>query len=173
MENKLKELFKNAYSCEPDTIKKLSPEGSNRMYYRLTKANISVVGCIGTSVEENNAFVYIAQHFAEKNLPVPRIINVSSDGIAYLQEDLGDESLYGLIANGRNLGGKYNRDEIELLKKTISQLPHFQFRGAEDFDFNKCFQCKLMDSSSVMFDLNYFKYCFLKLADIYFDEYKM
>ena len=110
MENKLKELFKNAYSCEPDSIKKLSPEGSNRMYYRLTKANISVVGCIGTSVEENNAFVYIAQHFAEKNLPVPRIINVSSDGIAYLQEDLGDESLYGLIANGRNLGGKYNRD---------------------------------------------------------------
>ena len=173
MENKLKELFKNAYSCEPDSIKKLSPEGSNRMYYRLTKANISVVGCIGTSVEENNAFLYIAKHFAEKNLPVPRIINVSSDGIAYLQEDLGDESLYGLIANGRNLRGKYNRDEIELLKKTISQLPHFQFRGAEDFDFNKCFQCKSMDSSSVMFDLNYFKYCFLKLADIYFDEYKL
>ena len=173
MENKLKELFKNAYSCEPDSIKKLSPEGSNRMYYRLTKANISVVGCIGTYVEENNAFVYIAHHFAEKNLPVPRIINVSSDGIAYLQEDLGDESLYGLIANGRNLGGKYNRDEIELLKKTISQLPHFQFRGAQGFDFNKCFQCKSMDSSSVMFDLNYFKYCFLKLADIYFDEYKL
>lgn len=169
----LNELFIKTYNVAPDSVQRLTPAGSNRAYYRLSNSGVSVVGCIGTSVEENNAFIYIARHFSEKKLPVPRIISVSTDGFAYLQEDLGNDSLFSLITNGRKLGGKYNKEEIELLRTTISQLPHLQFRGAEDFDYDNCFQCKVMDATCVMFDLNYFKYCFLKLADVYFDEFHL
>ncbi len=165
------ELYKATYGHVPHSVHELTKAGSNRTYFRLTnKKGDSVIGCIGTSVEENRRFIYMARHFLAQSLPVPHIINVSNDETTYLQEDLGSQSLFDLIAVGRNAGGNYNAEEVELLKRTIRLLPHFQFRGAEGFDFTRTYQSATFDATSIMFDLNYFKYCFLKLADISFDE---
>ncbi len=168
---KLIGLYKSTFGHAPHSVNELTKAGSNRTYVRLTNdQGDSVIGCIGTSVEENRTFIYMARHFCKQSLPVPRIISVSDDETTYLQEDLGSQSLFDLIAAGRNAGGNYNEQEVELLKRTIRQLPHFQFRGAEGFDFSRTYQSATFDATSIMFDLNYFKYCFLKLADIPFDE---
>ncbi len=167
-------LYTATYGCTPDTVDRLTQAGSNRSYFRVSCAGKdSVIGCVGTSVEENTTFIYMARHFASLSLPVPRIISVNDDMTAYLQDDLGDHSLFDLISSGRNAGGDYNEEEVSLLKKTIRMLPRMQFVGAQRFDFTRCFQCQEMDSTTVMFDLNYFKYCFLKLKDIAFDEYML
>lgn len=174
MEDKLKRLYITTYGSEPVSMERLSAAGSNRTYYRMVGLNgKSVIGCVGTSVDENASFIYISRHFAEKSLPVPQVISVSEDMSCYIQEDLGTDSLYELVSRGRCNGGVYDDDEIALLKRTLTLLPDLQFRGAEDFDFGRCYQCKEMDLDSIMFDLNYFKYCYLKLSGIEFDEFAL
>ena len=82
------------------------------MYYRFIDAEgKSVVGVIGTSQEENHAFIYLARHFQKRQLPVPYILAVSEDGMRYLQTDLGDTSLFEAIKGGRDAGGRYNVKE--------------------------------------------------------------
>ena len=152
----------------------LVPRGSNRQYYRLTAADgTSVIGCIGTSRDENHAFVYLAQHFTKRQLPVPRVLAVSLDELRYLQQDLGSVSLFDAIRGGREAGGRYTLAEQQLLKQTIRQLPNIQLRGARGLDFSQCYPQPEFDMDSVLFDLNYFKYCFLKATELDFHELKL
>lgn len=95
-------------------------------------------------------------------MPVPNILAVSEDGLRYLQGDLGSTSLFDAVAGGRNAGGRYNQREKELLVRTIRQLPNIQIRGARGLDWQNCYPQPEFDEDSVLFDLNYFKYCFLK-----------
>lgn len=173
MEKQIENLYIKTYGTAPTEIERLSAAGSNRTYFRMKRDGESIVGCVGTSAVENRTFVYMARHFEKLELPVPRVIAISDDQMCYLQEDLGAESLYELIAEGRKAGGKYSDAEVGLLKKTIALLPDIQFRGAQGFDFTKCYQCREMDEDSVRFDLNYFKYCYLKLVGVDFDEYAL
>ena len=124
---------------------------------------------IGTSLEENRAFVAISKHFKEKGLNVPTVLAVSEDGMSYIQEDLGEKMLFDLIAQGRD-SGFYNSYESNLLCRTIEQLPKIQFKGAEGLDWNVCYPQKEFDARMVDFDLNYFKYCFLKATGLEFNE---
>ncbi|MDE6013130.1 MAG: phosphotransferase, partial [Prevotella sp.] len=134
------ELYKRWRGYEPTCTQQLPGAGSNRVYYRLTDADgQSVVGCIGTSRDENHAFVYLAQHFTKCQLPVPKVLAVSDDELRYLQTDLGSVSLFDAIRAGREAGGCYTQEEQELLKRTIRQLPNIQFRGARDLDFSNCY----------------------------------
>lgn len=133
----------------------------------------SVIGVVGTSAEENHAFVAIARHFAAKGLPVPHVLAVSDDGMRYIQTDLGITSLYDAIAKGRRLGGKYDEKEKALLVRTIRMLPELQVRGGEGMDWSVCYPQPAFDETSVMFDLNYFKYCFLKPSGVDFNELRL
>lgn len=173
MEKRIENLYIKTFGKAPSEICRLSAAGSNRTYFRMADEGQSVVGCVGTSADENRAFVYMARHFEGLQLPVPHVIAVSDDSMCYLQEDLGSESLYDLVAEGRKAGGKYSDGEVELLKRTIALLPDMQFKGAQGFDFGKCYQCREMDEDCVRFDLNYFKYCYLKLVGTEFDEYAL
>ena len=102
------ELYKEWCGSEPVQTEKLPGAGSNRAYYRMTNADgVSVVGCVGTSRDENHAFVYLARHFTMRKLPVPQILAVSDDGLRYLQTDLGSVSLFDAIRGGREAGGRY------------------------------------------------------------------
>jgi aminoglycoside/choline kinase family phosphotransferase len=171
---KLLELYKQWSGAEPATTEKLPGAGSNRQYYRLTAADgTSVIGCIGTSRDENHAFVYLAQHFTKRQLPVPRVLAVSLDELRYLQQDLGSVSLFDAIRGGREAGGRYTLAEQQLLKQTIRQLPNIQLRGARGLDFSQCYPQPEFDRDSVLFDLNYFKYCFLKATELDFHELKL
>ena len=171
---KLIELYKEWSGAEPHHVEQLAGAGSNRAYYRMTAADGStVVGCIGTSRDENHAFVYLAQHFTKRQLPVPKILAVSSDELRYLQTDLGSVSLFDAIRGGREAGGRYTLKEQELLKRTIRELPNIQLRGARELDFSNCYPQPAFNTDSVLFDLNYFKYCFLKATELDFHELKL
>ena len=170
----LKQLYISTFNREPKTVEKLKGAGSNRQYYRFCDADgNSVIGAIGTSVEENAAFVYLSKHFKEKDLPVPEVYAVSDDKLRYLQLDLGSRSLFDAISDGREKGGKYNEEEIALLENTIRQLPRIQVLGAEGLDWNICYPQPSFDKQNVFFDLNYFKYCFLKATGVDFNEIKL
>jgi aminoglycoside/choline kinase family phosphotransferase len=171
---KLLELYKQWRGEAPRDISRLPGAGSNREYYRMTGADgTSVVGCVGTSRDENHAFVYLARHFADRQLPVPQVLAVSSDELRYIQTDLGSVSLFDAIRGGREAGGRYTVKELELLKRTIRQLPNIQINGAHDLDFSNCYPQPAFDVDSVLFDLNYFKYCFLKATELDFHELKL
>ena len=171
---KLLALYKQWSGAEPTTMEQLPGAGSNRQYYRFWDAEgKSVIGCIGTSRDENHAFVYLARHFERRQLPVPHVLAVSDDELRYLQQDLGTVSLFDAIRGGREAGGRYTLAEQELLKRTIRQLPNIQLRGARELDFSNCYPQPAFDQDSVLFDLNYFKYCFLKATELDFHELKL
>ena len=170
----LVELYKEWRGSEPATCERLAGAGSNRAYYRMTDGDgQSVIGCIGTSRDENHAFVYLARHFEKRQLPVPRVLAVSDDELRYLQQDLGSQSLYDAIRGGREAGGRYTLAEQQLLRQTIRELPDVQFRGARGLDFSHCYPQPEFDVEGVLFDLNYFKYCFLKATELDFHELKL
>jgi aminoglycoside/choline kinase family phosphotransferase len=155
-------------------VERLTAGGSNREYYRMTsQTGETVVGCIGTSRDENHAFVYLAQHFTKRKLPVPEILAVSQDELRYIQTDLGSVSLFDAIRGGREAGGRYTLKEQELLRRTIRELPNIQLRGFRELDFSNCYPQPAFDTDSVLFDLNYFKYCFLKATELDFHELKL
>ena len=164
----LKQLYQ-AHTGSPATeITELSSSGSNRRYFRLS-GPVSLIGVSGTSTEENNAFIYMAAHFREKGLPVPRVYCWSDDKSFYLQEDLGDDLLFNAIEKGRK-SCFFDETEKSLLHKTITLLPALQFKGAEDFDFSQCYPQPEFNKRSILWDLNYFKYCFLKATGMEFQE---
>ncbi len=162
-------LFYELTDKKNPNIETLPTSGSNRKYYRLKYDDISLIGVYGESVEENHAFICLAKHFHDKGLNVPKVLSVSDDEIFYLQQDLGDTILFDSIKGGR-LTGVFSHQEKDLLHKTISALADFQIKGAQDLDFNVCYPLPGFNLRSVMWDLNYFKYNFLKTTGMDFRE---
>lgn len=164
-------LYHNWCQHQPAHIEPLAKAGSNRQYFRITDTDgKSVIGVKGTSEAENHSFIYLARHFAAKGLPVPQVLAVSDDGRLYLQEDLGAVSLYDALAPARKQGYIYSETDIQLLSRTIRMLPHIQVEGAEGLDISECLPPLRFNRRAAMFDLNYFKYSFLKTTDLPFDE---
>ena len=170
----LRKLYEQWKGEAPVQTERLAGAGSNREYYRMTDGEgQSVIGCIGTSRDENHAFVCLTRHFTRRQLPVPQILAVSNDELRYLQTDLGDQSLFDALRVGREAGGRYTQQERALLVKTIRELPNIQMRGARGLDWSCCYPQPEFDQDSVLFDLNYFKYCFLKATGLDFHELKL
>ena len=145
-------------------------QGSNRIYTRETDENgRSIIRVEGTNRDENRAFIYMARHFHALGLPVPEVYWVSEDGMSYTQEDLGDTLLFDAIRHGRETGA-FSQEEHSLLERALRALAHIQVEGARDFDWSYCFPVSAMDERSIRWDLNYFKYCFLKGTKIEFSE---
>lgn len=168
----LEVLFEQYTRQKPDNIYELPSSGSNRRYFRITGSGMSLIGAKGLDVEENIAFMEIAKHFKLKGLPVPQVLCASKDNMFYLQEDLGDITLFNTIQQGRETSN-FSPDEIALLKKTISTLPKLQFEGGKGLDYSICFPQPEFDERNVWFDCNYFKYCFLKTTGLEFSEIKL
>lgn len=162
-------LYKSYTGTDPVQTEELPSSGSNRRYFRLVHNGKTLIGTFGTSVEENKAFISLAAHFKAQGLPVPTVLCVSPDYMAYLQEDLGDKTLFAAVANGRE-AGNYSEEEKALLFKTIRMLPSLQFKGAKGLDYNVCYPQPAFDDRMISFDLNYFKYCFLKASGLEFNE---
>ena len=163
--DRLLALYSDRFGSDAERIEPLPQSGSHCRYFRLTGAERTVIGVIGTDPEENRAFLTEARHFRSKGLRVPEIYAVSEDGLSYLQEDLGRESLYDLVSQGRQ-SGSYCEAEARLLCQAIAGLPKIQFEGAQGLDFSVCYPDAEFNARMVDFDLNYFKYCFLKTAGV-------
>ncbi|MDE6097929.1 MAG: phosphotransferase [Muribaculaceae bacterium] len=168
----LKELYTSYAGEQPAEITELPSSGSNRRYFRLCSRNRTIIGVLGTCKEENEAFIYLDRHFHGQGLPVPEVLAISDDGMAYLQEDLGDTLLFNAIEKGRKTRS-FSVEERDMLAQTISLLPDFQFAGARGLDFKKCYPAVEFDRRSILWDLNYFKYCFLKATGLEFDEARL
>ena len=164
----LKDLYLSYVGKDADSITELPSSGSNRRYFRLS-GDQTLIGVSGTSPEENQAFLYMARHFREKGLPVPEVYAQSGDARFYLQEDLGNMLLFDAIEKGRK-SSVFDEEEKRLLHKTIRLLPRVQFVGADGFDFSRCYPQAEFNQRSILWDLNYFKYCFLKATGMDFQE---
>ena len=160
----LSSLYQSHYGVQPSAVTPLTGSASNRQYFRLSSPEGTCIGVIGLDRKENDAFLTIAAHFRAKGLPVPEVLQVSGDKMRYLQEDLGDLHLYDMIRTSRGEG------QEDLLCSIMSILPKLQFEGADGLDFNICYPQPEFDRGMLMFDLNYFKYCFLKATGLEFNE---
>ena len=174
MAQSLSLLFFEATGKKAGEQTALTASGSNRRYYRIESEDktTSLIGVQGTSRDENHAFLYMAEHFMQKGLNVPQVLAVSDDEMNYVQQDLGNVLLFDYIAEGRKTG-VFSAREKEMLRKTMRGLARFQVVGAEEFDFNQCYPQPEFNLRSILWDLNYFKYCFLKATGLDFQEDKL
>lgn len=168
----LSELFRKHFKIDASAVTKLKGAGSNRQYFRLSNGDTTAIGVHGESAEENRSFIKLAEHFAAQGLPTPKVFCHTDDYMFYLQEDLGSIALFDAMENGVNTSS-FSDAEKNLLFKTIEKLPDMQFKGAEGLDFSVCYPQSDFNRDTVMWDLNYFKYCYLKATGIQFLEPKL
>ena len=174
MAQSLSLLFFEATGKKAGEQTALTASGSNRRYYRIESEDktTSLIGVQGTSRDENHAFLYMAEHFMKKGLNVPKVLAVGDDEMNYVQQDLGNVLLFDYIAEGRKTG-VFSAKEKGMLRSTMRALARFQVVGAEEFDFNQCYPQPEFNLRSILWDLNYFKYCFLKATGLDFQEDKL
>lgn len=164
MKERIAELFRRTYGEMPESFTPIAPHGSSREYYRLCGAGRRVVAACNADKKENAAFIDFARQLRQRGINVPEVIAKDAEAGIYLQEDLGDTTLFDFIR-------KASRKETEqTYRRLVHMLPHLQMAASKDFDFSKAYPRKRFDDQSIQWDLNYFKYYFLKLADIAFSE---
>lgn len=165
-------LYKKTYGVEPSAVSRLTQAGSGRQYARMESAQVpySVIGCVGTSASENEAFCYLSAKLQDAGLPVPAVVAKDAATLCYLQSDLGDQILFDRLKNSRDAGGTYTEEEAKLLERVVRLLPRFQIWGAKDLDKSRLLPPTDFTHRTVMYDLNYFKYCFLRTTPTDYDE---
>lgn len=169
---RLSRLYRDWAGSEPASMSLLPLSGSARKYYRISGAAGDVIGCLGTNLKENRAFLAIDASFCRHGLHAPEVYGVSEDGMAYIQEDLGDGQLFELLKPSI-ASGQYSEREMGWLRKVMGILPAVQYKVAEGLDWNVCFPDRAFNERMVNFDLNYFKYDFLKFTGLDFDEIRL
>jgi aminoglycoside/choline kinase family phosphotransferase len=143
--------------------------GSGRRIVRLTGEKQSAIGILHEVREENAAFLEFSRHFLRHGLPVPEIYAEDLDQGAYLMEDLGDTTLYDFLTKTR-AGGFVAPEALAAYRKAVTILPRFQVQASRDLNYKVCYPRDSFDRQSIAWDLNYFKYYFLKLAGVPFNE---
>ena len=169
---RLTALFKAWSGREPESVQLLPLSGSARKYYRMAEGGRTAIGVIGTNLAENEAFLTIAAQMVSKGIHAPQVYGVSPDRMTYLQQDLGDGQLFELLRGSIDKGA-FSPEEMTLLRKTLAALPAIQYETADGLDWGICFPDRAFNARMVNFDLNYFKYDFLKFTGLEFSEIKL
>jgi aminoglycoside/choline kinase family phosphotransferase len=143
--------------------------GSGRAIIRLTGGGFSAIGIQYSVAEENRAFLEFTRHFLRHGLPVPKIYAEDLSHGAYLEEDLGDVTLFDFLGANRS-GITVGPDAIAAYRAVVATLPRFQVQAASDLNYAVCYPRSSFDRQSINWDLNYFKYYFLRLAAVPFNE---
>ncbi len=162
-------LFESHFKEEVTFFEQLPSSGSYREYARMKSDSHQVIGAYNHDIKENQAFIEFSAQFRNKGIPVPCIYAVSGDLKTYLQEDLGNTTLFDFLSRTRETEG-FSVKIVDEYKKVLRQLPRIQLVAGKDLDYSYCYPREAFDKQSMMWDLNYFKYYFLKLAKIAFDE---
>ncbi len=167
----LKKLFEQHFHAPPERIQPLQGElgGSGRKIIRLANEKVSAIGILYGVREENVAFLEFSKHFRRHGLPVPEIYAEDLSHDAYLEEDFGDTTLFEFLSKNRE-GGSVAPQAVEAYRKVVAVLPRFQVEAGRDLDYKVCYPISIFDRQSIAWDLNYFKYYFLRLAGIPFNE---
>ncbi len=167
--NEIIRLFESHFNEKVEHFEMLPPSGSYREYCRLQNNKRSVIGAWNNDVNENTAFLSFTSHFRKNDLPVPEVYAVGSDLKNYLLEDLGNVTLFDFLSSTREKEG-FSETIISQYNKVLKVLPKIQIIAGKNIDYSVCYPRAAFDKQSMMWDLNYFKYYFLKLAKISFDE---
>jgi aminoglycoside/choline kinase family phosphotransferase len=167
----LKRLFEQHFHAPPERVQPLQGQlgGSGRVIVRLSTASQSAIGILYDVREENVAFIEFSRHFRRHGLPVPEIYADDLSHGAYIEQDLGDTTLFEfLVANraGENIAPAV----VDAYIKVVRTLPRFQVEAGRDLNYKVCYPRASFDRQSIAWDLNYFKYYFLRLAGIAFSE---
>src|SRR6266849_4353858 len=167
----LKKLFEQHFRSPVVSVQPLQGElgGSGRKIIRLASEKTSAIGILYGVREENVASLEFSKHFRRHGLPVPEIYAEDLSHGAYLEEDLGDTTLFEFLSKNR-AGGNIAPQVVEAYRKVVSVLPRFQVEAGRDLDYSVCYPNPSFDRQSIAWDLNYFKYYFLRLAGIPFNE---
>jgi aminoglycoside/choline kinase family phosphotransferase len=167
----LKQLFEQHFHAPATHVKPLQGElgGSGRKIIRLGGEGASAIGILYDVREENLAFLEFSRHFRRHGLPVPEIYAEDLDHGAYLEEDLGGTTLFEFLSKNRT-GENIAPQVVEAYRKVIAVLPRFQIEAGRDLNYAVCYPRASFDRQSIAWDLNYFKYYFLRLAGIAFNE---
>jgi aminoglycoside/choline kinase family phosphotransferase len=174
----LQKLFERHFRAPVAKVQPLQGQlgGSGRKIIRLScdkiGDHVSAIGILYDVREENAAFLEFSRHFRRHGLPVPEIYVEDLDHGAYLEEDLGDTSLFEFLSKNR-AGENIAPPVVGAYKKVISTLPRFQIEAGRDLNYKVCYPRESFDRQSITWDLNYFKYYFLRLAGIPFSEQKL
>jgi aminoglycoside/choline kinase family phosphotransferase len=167
----LKRLFEQHYRVPAEEVRPLQGQlgGSGRTIVRLAGGGFSAIGILYPVREENLAFIEFSRHFRRHGLPVPEIYAEDLSLGAYLEEDLGDTTLFEFLGVNRT-GHAIAPEAIEVYRKVVAVLPRFQVEAGRDLNYKVCYPRASFDRQSIAWDLNYFKYYFLRLAGIPFNE---
>ena len=170
----LKKLFEQHFHAPPEHIQPLQGElgGSGRKITRLANSKDTAIGILYGVREENAAFLAFSKHFRRHGLPVPEIYAEDLTHGAYLEEDLGDTTLFEFLSNNRT-GENISPQVVEAYRKVVAVLPRFQVEASRDLNYEVCYPNPSFDRQSIAWDLNYFKYYFLRLAGIPFNEHAL
>ncbi len=167
----LKKLFEQHFHSPVERAQPLQGQlgGSGRNIIRLANKKLSAIGVLYAVREENIAFLEFSKHFRRHGLPVPEIYAEDLNHGAYLEEDFGDTSLFEFLTKnraGKNIAPK----AIKAYREVVAVLPRFQIAAGRDLNYRVCYPRDSFDRQSIAWDLNYFKYYFLRLAGIPFNE---
>jgi aminoglycoside/choline kinase family phosphotransferase len=167
----LQQLFENHFHLPPDRIQPLQGQlsGSGRRIIRLATAKLSAIGILYNVREENVAFLEFSRHFRRYGLPVPEIYGEDIAHGAYLEQDLGDITLFDFLSKSRN-EAEIAQGVVDAYRQVVAILPRFQVEAGRDLNYKVCYPRASFDRQSIAWDLNYFKYYFLRLAGIPFNE---
>lgn len=167
----LKRLFEQHFHCPAERVQPLQGQlgGSGRAIVRLAGGGQTAVGILYSVREENTAFLEFSRHFRRHGLPVPEIYAEDLSDGAYLEEDLGDTTLFEFLSVHRK-GEAIAPQAIEAYRKVVAVLPRFQVEAGRDLNYKVCYPRSSFDRQSIAWDLNYFKYYFLRLAGVPFNE---
>ncbi|HEY3627706.1 MAG TPA: RNase adapter RapZ [Terracidiphilus sp.] len=167
----LKRLFEQHFHFPAEQIRPLQGQlgGSGRAIVRLAGGGSSAIGIVYPVREENVAFLEFSKHFRRHGLPVPQIYAEDLAQGAYLEEDLGDVTLFDFLGKHRS-GDVIDAAGVEAYRKVVATLPRFQVEAGRDLNYKVCYPRGSFDRQSISWDLNYFKYYFLRLAGIPFSE---
>lgn len=171
----LRQLFERHFRVPAERVQPLQGQlsGSGRKIVRLSAESggqsLRAIGILYDVREENIAFLEFSRHFRRHGLPVPEIYGEDLDAGAYLEQDLGDTTLFEFLSNHRS-GVAIAAPAVEAYRKVVSLLPRFQVEAGRDLNYKVCYPRASFDRQSIAWDLNYFKYYFLRLAGIPFNE---
>jgi aminoglycoside/choline kinase family phosphotransferase len=169
-------LFEQHFGTAPVTILPMDADGSSRVMFRVVgPAYETAIGVVGPDPEENRAFLSYSRGFRAIGLAVPEIYGVDEAAGMYLEEDLGETTLFDALAAARRAepGAAFPRSILPVYRRVVEELPRFQVLGGRAADYSVAYPRAAFDQQSILWDLNYFKYHFLKLAHIPFNEARL
>ncbi len=168
-------LFHEHFGTRPSAIVAVAPDGSQRSYVRLVgPGGETAIGAAGPDPDENRAFLSFSRSFRGIGLPVPEIYAADEEAGVWLEEDLGEITLFDALVDARaKSDDPVPAPVLEAYARAVELLPRFQVEGGRVVDYSVAYPHAAFDRRSILWDLNYFKYHFLKLAHIPFHEARL